>query len=258
MSDLEKMTKKAQAAMQAAAKLAEHSKNPTVEPLHLLSALVRQPGGIVPDLLKKLQISLSSLRDQIDQELGKLGQVTGDAKVFAGKDLVQIFNIAEREAQAIGDSYISTEHFLIAILKDDKTGARKLLEKCGVTLQKILGALKESKGDTKVVDDDPESKFDVLSKYAKDLTDLAENGKLDPIIGRDEEIRRVIQVLARRTKNNPVLIGEPGVGKTAIAEGLALRIINQDVPEVLIGKKVMSLDLGALLAGAKYRGRKRF
>lgn len=255
MNDIEKMTKKSQSAMQVAAKLAEKRENPSVEPIHLLSALVNQPGGMVPELFRKMEVSLPNLRMDVESQIDQLPQVSGDSKrVFASPELVKIFEAAETEAENLGDSYISTEHFVIALLKKGKSSASQILEKHRIDLKTFLHILKDARGGQKIVDDDPESKFDVLSKYAQDLTALAEQGKLDPIIGRDEEIRRVIQVLARRTKNNPVLIGEPGVGKTAIAEGLALRIISEDVPEVLLRKRVVSLDLGALIAGAKYRG----
>ena len=241
--------------MQVAAKLAEKRENPSVEPIHLLSALVNQPGGMVPELFRKMEVSLPNLRMDVESQIDQLPQVSGDSKrVFASPELVKIFEAAETEAENLGDSYISTEHFVIALLKKGKSSASQILEKHRIDLKTFLHILKDARGGQKIVDDDPESKFDVLSKYAQDLTALAEQGKLDPIIGRDEEIRRVIQVLARRTKNNPVLIGEPGVGKTAIAEGLALRIISEDVPEVLLRKRVVSLDLGALIAGAKYRG----
>lgn len=254
MSDIEKMTRKSQQAMQEAAQLAENKGNSSVEPIHLLFALLNQRGGIVADLLNHLGVKTSPLKEKVRQGIDSLPVVSGDHQVAPSSGLIKVFNQAQNEAVGMDDSHISTEHFLIAMLKGPKGGARTLLEEAGVQLEPFRSALNELRGSRKVTSDDPESQFQALAKYSRDLTAMAEEGKLDPIIGRGEEIRRVIQVLARRTKNNPVLIGEPGVGKTAIAEGLALRIINQDVPEVLLGKKVMSLDLGALVAGAKYRG----
>ena len=174
-------------------------------------------------------------------------------RVAVSAELDKLFKEAEKQTKQMGDSYISTEHFFLAGLKVSRE-IQRIMEKNGVSARRFEEELLRMRGNTKVIDDSPEVKFDVLKKYARDLTELAEKGKLDPVIGRDEEIRRVIQVLARRTKNNPVLIGEPGVGKTAIVEGLALRIINKDVPEVLHGKKLMALDVGSLVAGAKYRG----
>lgn len=259
--DLEKMTRKSQEAMQAAAQMAERKGNPSVEPEHLLLALLEQSDGIVPRLVEKVAEaqgktnSLLQLTQELKQRLERQPTVSGSSsKVNAGARLIRVFQTAETEARDMGDSYISTEHFLLAILKgaDSETGS--LLKKNGLSLEAVREALSEVRGHQKVTDEDPENKYEVLRKYGRDLTALAAEGKLDPVVGRDEEIRRVVQVLTRRTKNNPVLIGEPGVGKTAIAEGLALRIIKRDVPENLIGKKLMALDLGALIAGAKYRG----
>lgn len=259
--DLEKMTRKSQEAMQAAAQMAERKGNPSVEPEHLLLALLEQSDGIVPRLVEKVAEtqgkanSLLQLTQELKQRLERQPTVSGSSsKVNAGSRLIRVFQTAETEARDMGDSYISTEHFLLAMLKgaDSETGS--LLKKNGLSLEAVREALSEVRGHQKVTDEDPENKYEVLRKYGRDLTALAAEGKLDPVVGRDEEIRRVVQVLTRRTKNNPVLIGEPGVGKTAIAEGLALRIIKRDVPENLIGKKLMALDLGALIAGAKYRG----
>lgn len=254
-NDIEKMTRKSQEAMQAAARLAERKSSPSVEPEHLLIELVQQAEGIVPRLLDKLGAPqaqfLSDLRTRID----KFPQVTGGGqKLYASPRLEKIFKAAEEEAQSWGDTYISTEHFFLGMLKAGDSDLLALFKKAKINLDIAKTALNEMRGSQKVTDDEPENKYEVLKKYARDLTALAAEGKLDPVVGRDEEIRRVVQVLSRRTKNNPVLIGEPGVGKTAIAEGLALRIIKQDVPDNLIGKKLMSLDMGALIAGAKYRG----
>ncbi len=250
--DLEKMTRKSQEAMQAAATMTERRGNPSVEPEHLLLALIQQSEGIVPRLLEKTAINTKNLITDLESKIERFPKVQGaTSKAVASQKLVKIFEGAESQATAMGDTYISTEHFLLTMLK---SGEPEALKKNGVKLNEVEKSLIELRGSQKVVDDDPENKYEVLKKYAKDLTALAAEGKLDPVIGRDEEIRRVIQVLSRRTKNNPVLIGEPGVGKTAIAEGLAVRILKHDVPENLIGKKLMSLDMGSLIAGAKYRG----
>ncbi|WP_374000566.1 ATP-dependent chaperone ClpB [Bdellovibrio bacteriovorus] len=254
-NDIEKMTRKSQEAMQAAAKLAERKSSPSVEPEHLLMELVQQSEGIVPRILDKLNVSQAQFLADLRTRIDKFPQVTGGGqKLFASPRLEKIFKQAETEVQEWGDSYISTEHFFMAMLKGGDSELSAVFKKNKVSAEAARTALTEIRGKQKVTDDDPENKYEVLNKYARDLTALAAEGKLDPVVGRDEEIRRVVQVLSRRTKNNPVLIGEPGVGKTAIAEGLALRIIKQDVPDNLIGKKLMSLDMGALIAGAKYRG----
>jgi ATP-dependent Clp protease ATP-binding subunit ClpB len=254
-NDIEKMTRKSQEAMQAAALLAERKGNPTVEPEHLLLELVQQSEGIIPRLLDKVGIAQAPFLADLRTKIDKFPQVSGgNQKIFAGPRLEKIFKIAETEVKEWGDSFISTEHFFMAILKSGDSEMNSFFRKHGVQQDAIKKALTEMRGSQKVTDDEPENKYEVLTKYGRDLTALAAEGKLDPVVGRDEEIRRVIQVLSRRTKNNPVLIGEPGVGKTAIAEGLALRIIKQDVPDNLFGKKLMSLDMGALVAGAKYRG----
>ncbi|UXR64562.1 ATP-dependent chaperone ClpB [Bdellovibrio bacteriovorus] len=254
-NDIEKMTRKSQEAMQAAAKLAERKGSPSVEPEHLLMELVQQSEGIVPRILDKVNVPQAQFLADLRTRIDKFPQVTGGSqKMYASPRLEKIFQTAETEAQEWGDSYISTEHFFMAMLKGADSELQALFRKNKINADSARTALTEIRGKQKVTDDDPENKYEVLKKYARDLTALAAEGKLDPVVGRDEEIRRVVQVLSRRTKNNPVLIGEPGVGKTAIAEGLALRIIKQDVPDNLIGKKLMSLDMGALIAGAKYRG----
>lgn len=254
-NDLQKMTTKSQEAMQAAAKRAEELKNSVVEPEHVLYDLIEQDGGLVPRLLEEGQVkpkSLITLLNQSFLKLPKLSQST--SQVYASNRLQKIFQAADTESRQMKDELISTEHFLIAMLKSDDSDLKRIFKDAGVKLTSVLEALKKIKGNKKVTSENPENQYEVLKKYARDLTELAAAGKLDPVVGRDEEIRRVIQVLSRRTKNNPVLIGEPGVGKTAIAEGLALRIIQQDVPENLLGKKLMALDIGSLIAGAKYRG----
>lgn len=256
MIDTNKLTQKSQEALQAAFRLAEDSLSPQVEPDHLMFELIRQEGGIVGQVLAALNVNLSSLTQRLTQRLKEMPQISSGPRpqVTISQHFLTLFKRAESEAKTWGDSYISTEHFMLGQLKDKGPELTKIFEKAGVNYDAFLATLKSKRGDQKVTDDNPEVKFDTLKKYARDLTELAEQGKLDPVIGRDEEIRRVVQVLSRRTKNNPVLIGEPGVGKTAIAEGLALRIINKDVPQVLLDKKLLSLDMGGLIAGAKYRG----
>jgi ATP-dependent Clp protease ATP-binding subunit ClpB len=255
MSDIDKLTRKSQQAMQSAAASAEERKNAAVEPEHLLVEILKQDDGIVPEVLSGLGVDNRPLISALENRIQRFSQVSGDnVKVAASPSLVKLFNKAESIAKARGDSFVSTEHFVLALFGGQHEDLRKLFESHGVAEGAFKTALESLRGDQKVTDDDPESKFAVLKKYGRDLTALAEEGKLDPVVGRDEEIRRVIQVLSRRTKNNPVLIGEPGVGKTAIAEGLAVRIINKDVPNVLFGKKLLTLDMGSLIAGAKYRG----
>ncbi len=257
MLDLSKLTLKSQEAVQAAARLAEDNRNSQLEADHLIFELIRQEDGIVPQVFEAMGVSTGDVISALTQRLKHLPQLQGSAPkppLAASQGFLSLLRQAENEAKEFGDSFVSTEHFLLAQLKERHSEITRILERAGVDAKKFLTTLKEKRGNQKVTDENPEVKFDTLKKYARDLTELAEQGKLDPVIGRDEEIRRVIQVLSRRTKNNPVLIGEPGVGKTAIAEGLALRIINRDVPEVLLNKKLLSLDLGSLIAGAKYRG----
>lgn len=254
-NDIEKMTRKSQEAMQAAATLAETQRNSSVEPEHLLFELVQQSDGVIPRVLEKLKIPPQEFLKEVQNRLTTFPTVTGgDHKLYGSRRLEALFKAAESEAQSWGDTYVSTEHFFLAMLNLNDSDLNKIFRKYDLTLQRVKSTIQQIRGNQKVTDDSPENKYEVLTKYARDLTALAAEGKLDPVVGRDEEIRRVVQVLSRRTKNNPVLIGEPGVGKTAIAEGLALRIIKQDIPDNLIGKKLMSLDMGALIAGAKYRG----
>lgn len=255
MNDIEKMTQKSQEAMQTAAKAAEAAGNSAVEVAHLMFELFNQQGGIVPQVAMTAGADVPAVKTGLTEIISKFSQVSGDGvKVVASPELIKVFNTAEKEAGDWGDHFISTEHFVLATFKVGPKDVQALFEKSGLKPNAFLEALKKIRGDKKVTDDQPENSFDALGKYARDLTELAATGKLDPVVGRDEEIRRVVQVLSRRTKNNPVLIGEPGVGKTAIAEGLAVRIVNGDVPSVLLNKKLMALDMGALIAGAKYRG----
>ena len=254
MLRFDKMTVKAQEALQEAQEIAARHENQSVEPLHLLAALVQQQDGVVPPLLARLGIRNELLSQDIDREIGRLPKVQGFAQQHLGRALNDVLESSFDEATKFKDEYVSTEHLFLAIAGAERDPAGKLLKKHGASHEAILQALAGVRGSQRVTSQNPETTYAALEKYARDLTDLARRSKLDPVIGRDEEIRRVMQILARRTKNNPVLIGEPGVGKTAIVEGLAQRIVSGDVPDVLKTKKLVALDLAALVAGAKYRG----
>ena len=251
---LDKLTTKSQEALQHAHSLAEKRNHQAIDGEHLLFALIGQKEGVVLSLLQKLGVPIASLADRLQRALDRLPQVTGGAgQAFITPRLKKIIEGAEAEAETLKDEYVSTEHLLLSMVQDSGE-AGKLLREFGASRDNILTALVSIRGAQRITDPNPEEKYQALEKYSRDLTDLARKGKLDPVIGRDDEIRRVIQVLSRRTKNNPVLIGEPGVGKTAIVEGLALRIVNGDVPEGLKEKRLVALDMGALVAGAKFRG----
>ncbi len=249
----EKMTVKSREALYAASAEAQTRGNPSVGPLHLLHSILTQKEGIAPSLLARIGAPVEAVVREVEQLLGRLPEVRGDNNLTFHRDAAQLLDLAQSEADKMQDSYVSTEHLLLAALGVGGETAT-VLKGNGITRDAVLAALQEVRGNARVTDDDPESKYEALSRYARDLTDLARRGKLDPVIGRDEEIRRTLQVLSRRTKNNPVLIGEPGVGKTAIAEGIALRIASGDVPESLREKSVFALDIGSLVAGAKFRG----
>jgi ATP-dependent Clp protease ATP-binding subunit ClpB len=253
--NLNRLTEKAQEAVLAAQQAAGQSGHPQVEPEHLLVALVDQPEGIAPEVLRKLGLDPRELATATRAVLARLPQAHGGAAPDASPRLRAVFDHSQSEAKEMKDEFVSTEHLLLALASESgRSGTARLMAARGVTHDAILEALKAIRGSQRVTDQNPEGKYQALERYGRDLTELARKGKLDPVIGRDEEVRRVIQVLSRRTKNNPVLIGEPGVGKTAIVEGLAQRIVRGDVPEGLKKKRVVALDMGALVAGAKYRG----
>ncbi|MDR1920674.1 MAG: AAA family ATPase, partial [Candidatus Adiutrix sp.] len=251
----DKFTIKSQEALAEAQGLADRKGQQEITPLHLAAALVNQPEGVVRPVLAKAGVAAPMLAAAFDKELDKLPKISGSGLTgYIGPALKTVIDLAQAEAEKMRDEFVSTEHLLLAVLAyRDDPAARVFLE-AGLTRDVVFKSLRDLRGQQRVTDQNPEDKYQALQKFTRDLTDEARRQKLDPVIGRDEEIRRVVQVLSRRTKNNPVLIGEPGVGKTAIVEGLARRIVSGDVPETLKNKRILSLDMGALIAGAKFRG----
>ena len=250
-------TQKSLEAVQLAQTIAREHHHQQMEQIHLLCALLEQDGGLTPQLLRKMDVTVESLDAAAKAELGKLPSVTGSVEAdrfYISGDMDRCFTAAENQAKSMRDDYVSVEHLFLALLETAAGGVKTLFDQYRITKEGALTALQSVRGSQRVTTDNPEGTYEALEKYGTDLVKRAREQKMDPVIGRDEEIRNVIRILSRKTKNNPVLIGEPGVGKTAIAEGLAQRIVKKDVPKSLQDKTIFSLDMGALIAGAKYRG----
>ena len=258
MMRFDRFTERAQEAAQRAAEIIQRYGHNQIDTEHILLALIEQPGGVIPQILEKLSVSAEALTERLDATLRASPKANifggGAGQIFITPRVKRIIDLANEEANRLKDEYISTEHIFLAILTERNTPAARILESAGLTRDRVYDAIQDLRGGQRVTDPQAETKYRTLEKYSRDLTQLAREGKLDPVIGRDKEILRLIQILSRRTKNNPVLIGEAGVGKTAIAEGLAQKIASNDVPEILSGKKVVALDLGAMIAGSRFRG----
>jgi ATP-dependent Clp protease ATP-binding subunit ClpB len=252
--NIQKLTLKSQEAVQKAHDIAQGYNNQSIEPLHLLAALIQDSQGIVPGILQTIGANLSYVKVKINEELEKLPKVGGaQSGSYVSTGMSALLEQAFREASALKDEYVSVEHLLLS-LTDQKSSAQEVLRDQGVNKDAVLRVLKDYRKNTRVTDQNPEDKYQALQRYGRVLNDAVRKGKIDPVIGREDEIRRVLQVLSRRTKNNPVLIGEPGVGKTAIVEGIAQRIVSGDVPDTLRSKTIVALDMGALVAGTQFRG----
>ncbi|MCZ6765548.1 MAG: AAA family ATPase, partial [bacterium] len=251
---MNRFTQKAAAAMNAASEAAFLGNHVEVTPWHLMKALAGQEGGIVPAVLERLGVAPARVLEITSRQLDSLASQEGGGAPYPSPDLKKVIQNAYGEADALKDQYVSTEHFLLAMIKDSRSDVAGLLKDLGVDPDAMMNALKDVRGSEQVVDPNPENKYQALDRFTIDLVQMARRGKIDPVIGREEEVRRATQILSRRTKNNPVLIGDPGVGKTAIVEGLAQRIADDDVPDAMKNKRVLALDMGALVAGTKFRG----
>src|SRR3990172_2103987 len=259
MMRFDRFTERAQDAAQRSAEIIQRYGHNQIDTEHLLLALLEQPEGVIPQILERLTVNADQLAQRIDGILRASPKASiyggGTGQIFITPRVKRIIDLANEEANSLHDEYISTEHIFLAIVSEHNTPAARALSEAGISKERVLDTVKDIRGGQRVTDPQAESRYRTLEKYSRDLTQAAKEGKLDPVIGRDKEILRVLQILSRRTKNNPVLIGEAGVGKTAIVEGLAQKIAANDVPEILMGKRVVSLDLGAMIAGSRFRGK---